>query len=459
MPLPVSPEVLVVLGTRPEAIKLFPLIRRLQEHPRLRPVVVTTGQHKELVDYVLQTTGCDVAADLGVGRPGLTLNQLSSSVIAGLDEFVAGRYGPPPEHISGRVREDRYPAACIVHGDTSSAAAAAVAAFHLRIPVGHVEAGLRTGTTLSPFPEELNRQLVGRIASFHAAPTRNNVQNLVREGVDIGRTYVTGNTGIDALQWAAAREVAYGRPELEWLEHDTTTRVVTVTAHRRENWGEGITDVARAVHRLADAHPDVRFVVPVHPNPRVARAMHAELDDVPEVTLTAPMEYLTFARLLARSTLVLTDSGGIQEEAPALQVPVLVARTTTERSEGVEAGTLELVGTDPDTIVAAATRVLSDPAAHAAFSRQPNPYGDGHAAERIVAALEHLVFNTPVPQTSGPGFVRAQVLEWAGFARTDALDGPAFVREPAPVDHVAQDLEDVVIAPKSTVDPYDAVGE
>ncbi|MFB7800629.1 non-hydrolyzing UDP-N-acetylglucosamine 2-epimerase [Isoptericola sp. NPDC056134] len=456
MPLPVSPEILVVLGTRPEAIKLFPLIQRLQDHPRLRPVVVTTGQHKELVDYVLQEAGCEIAGDLGVGRPGLTLNQLSSSVIAGLDEFVAGRYGPPPERITGRIREDHYPAACIVHGDTSSAAAAAVAAFHLRIPVVHVEAGLRTGTTLSPFPEELNRQLVARIASFHAAPTRSNVQNLVREGVDIGRTFVTGNTGIDALQWAAAREVPYGRPELAWLEDDATSRVVTVTAHRRENWGEGIASIARAVHRLADAHPGVRFVVPVHPNPRVAQTVRDELGDVDAVTLTAPMEYHTFARLLARSTLVITDSGGIQEEAPALGVPVLVARTTTERTEGVEAGTLELVGTDADTIVDAATRVLTDPAAHAAFSRQPNPYGDGRSAERIVDALEHLVFNSPVPRTSGPGFVRAQVLEWAGFHRTDAVDGPEFVREPSPVDRVPQDLEDVVIAPRSTVDPYDA---
>ncbi|SKC50803.1 non-hydrolyzing UDP-N-acetylglucosamine 2-epimerase [Krasilnikoviella flava] len=454
MPLPVSPEILVVLGTRPEAIKLFPLIQRLQEHPRLRPVVVTTGQHKELVDYVLQETGCEVAGDLGVGRPGLTLNQLSSSVIARLDEFVTGRYGPPPEHISGRVREDHYPAACVVHGDTSSAAAAAVAAFHLRIPVVHVEAGLRTGTTLSPFPEELNRQLIGRIASFHAAPTRSNVQNLVREGVEIGRTFVTGNTGIDALQWAAARQVPYGRPELAWLEEDTTSRVVTVTAHRRENWGGGISNIMSAVHRLADAYPDVRFVVPVHANPRVADAVREGLKDVPGVVLTDPMEYQTFARLLARSYLVVTDSGGIQEEAPTFGVPVLVARTTTERTEGVEAGTLELVGTDPDRIVAAASRVLDDPAAHAAFSRQANPYGDGHAAERIVAAAEHLVFNTPVPHMSGLSFVRSQVLEWAGFERTDSIEGPVFIREPVPVDHVAQDVEDVVIKSKSAADPY-----
>ncbi|GAA1713661.1 UDP-N-acetylglucosamine 2-epimerase (non-hydrolyzing) [Isoptericola hypogeus] len=459
MPLPVSPEILVVLGTRPEAIKLFPLIQRLQEHPRLRPVVVTTGQHKELVDYVLETTGCEVAADLGVGRPGLTLNQLTSSVVAGLDEFILRRYGPPPAHITGRVKVDHYPAGCIVHGDTSSAAAAAITAFHLRIPVLHVEAGLRTGTTLEPFPEELNRQLIGRVASFHAAPTRANVQNLVREGVEIGRTFVTGNTGIDALQWTAKRSVPYDRPELDWLETDTTSPVITVTAHRRENWGEGIANIARAVRRLTETHPEVRFVIPVHPNPTVAATVREVLEGLPAVTLTSPMEAKPFGRLLARSTLVITDSGGIQEEAPALGVPVLVTRATTERTEGVEAGTLELVGTDTERIVASATRVLDDPEARAAFSRQPNPYGDGHAAERIVAAVEHLVFNSPVPRSSGPGFVRSEVLEWAGFHRTDALDGPTFERDDVTLEHDRAELEDVVLQPLTSDGPTDVVAE
>ncbi|ROS79110.1 non-hydrolyzing UDP-N-acetylglucosamine 2-epimerase [Cellulomonas sp. PhB143] len=454
MPLPVSPEVLVVLGTRPEAIKLSPLIQQLQEHPRLRPVVVSTGQHQELVDYALAATGCEIAANLHVARPNLTLNELSSSVVSGLDAFVNGRYGPPPKAIRGQVR-DHYPAMCIVHGDTSSAAAAALTAFHLRIPVLHVEAGLRTGTTLSPFPEELNRQLIGRIASFHLAPTRANVQNLVREGVDIGRTYVTGNTGIDALQNAAAREEPYGRPELAWLEDDTTTRVVTVTAHRRENWAEGIAGVASAVHRLANAYPDVRFVVPVHPNPVVAQVMRDELSAVPTVTLTEPMEYRPFARLLARSYLVITDSGGIQEEAPAFGVPVLVARTTTERGEGVEAGTLELVGIDPERIVASASRILDDQEARDAFSRQPNPYGDGHASERIVDAIEHLVFNSPVPRSEGPGFIRADVLEWAGFRRTDAIDGPTYVREGVRTDHAVHDIEGMPIVP-NTAETADA---
>ncbi|MGF0115956.1 non-hydrolyzing UDP-N-acetylglucosamine 2-epimerase [Promicromonospora sp. Marseille-Q5078] len=452
MALPVNPEILIVVGTRPEAIKLVPVIQRLQHHPRLRPVVVSTGQHSELVRDVLDAAGCRIHADLGVGHPGITLNELVSGVVQGIEDFMSGRYGPAPASIRGQL--DHYPAACLVHGDTSSASAAAVAAFHLRIPVIHVEAGLRTGTTLSPFPEELNRQLISRIASFHLAPTRTNVQNLVREGVDIGRTFVTGNTGIDALLWAAAQEAPYGAPELGWLEDDTTSRVVTVTAHRRENWGEGIAHVAQAVHRLADAYPDVRFVIPVHPNPAVARTMHDELADVPGVTLTEPMAYLPFARLLARSYLVVTDSGGIQEEAPTLDVPVLVARTTTERGEGVEAGTLELVGTDPDRIVASASRLLDEPDEHHEFAQQVNPYGDGRASARVIAALEHLIFDTPVPHTTGPGFVRSQVLEWAGFHRTDAIaggvvvEGPVHERGLATDDQVPPDIAGVMIRPE-----------
>ncbi|MEN0070110.1 MAG: UDP-N-acetylglucosamine 2-epimerase (non-hydrolyzing), partial [Propionicimonas sp.] len=356
-------EVLVVVGTRPEAIKLFPLIRALLATSNIRPVVISTGQHASMVENILRVAGCPIDFDLGVGRPGLTLNELVSAVMAGMERILHHRYGPPPP--TTRERPDAYPLACIVHGDTSSAAAGALAAFHLRIPVVHVEAGLRTGSTLSPFPEELNRQLIGRIASFHLAPTFRNVENLVREGVGIGRIFVTGNTGIDALLWAADQAVPYGRPELADLEDDDRTRVVTVTAHRRENWGAGIAGIAAGVSRLAAAHPTVRFVLPVHPNRLVADVVREGLADLPNVTLTEPMEYRAFARLLKRSYLVITDSGGIQEEAPAFDVPVLVCRTTTERWAGLEAGTLKLVGTDPDVIVAEAGRLLDDPAAHA----------------------------------------------------------------------------------------------
>ncbi len=408
-----STEVLVVVGTRPEAIKLLPLVRALQEHPLLTPVVVSTGQHTGIVEGIFESGGCEVTATLGVGRPGLTLNELTAAVVSGLERFLVELYG--------RASADGHagaPLFAVVHGDTSSAAAAALAAFHARIPVVHVEAGLRTFDTRSPFPEELNRQLIGRIAAFHLAPTRSNLENLVREGVDVGRILVTGNTGIDALLWAAQREVPYGRPELDWLEHDVTTRVVTVTAHRRENWGQGIADITTGVRRLALSHPRVRFVVPVHPNPVVAGAVREGLTGLPNVTLTAPMDYLPFARLLARSHLVVTDSGGIQEEAPALDVPVLVTRTTTERGEGLDAGTLELVGTDPDRIVAAATRLLDDDAAHAAMAARPNPYGDGRAAQRIVAALDALAFDLAAPAEYGPGFSRAEVLGHAGVDAT-----------------------------------------
>ena len=410
---------IIIVGTRPEAIKLFPLIRLLRDHAEIRPIVVSTGQHPGIVEGILRAAGCGVDADLAVGRPGLTLNQLVASILARFEETVQFHVGPAPA--TTRDRSENYPLACVVHGDTSSAAAGALAAFHLRIPVVHVEAGLRTGSTLSPFPEELNRQLIARIASFHLAPTRHNVENLVREGVGIGRIYVTGNTGIDALMWAAAQEVPYGRPELAWLETDQVTRVVTVTAHRRENWEHGIADIAEGVRRLSVMYPDVRFVVPVHPNPTVANVVRAGLGASANVTLTPPMEYLPFARLLGRSYAVITDSGGIQEEAPALGVPVLVCRETTERSEGVRAGTLELVGTDPDRIVAAASRLLDDAHAHAEVASRVNPYGDGHAAERIVAAFESIGFGYPTPTSFGPGYSRAQVLTWAGYEGQDVL--------------------------------------
>ncbi|NLU68821.1 UDP-N-acetylglucosamine 2-epimerase (non-hydrolyzing) [Streptomyces sp. HNM0574] len=402
-------DVMIVVGTRPEAIKLFPLIRELRGHDRMRPFVVSTGQHAELVESVLGRAGQRVDAGLRVGRPGLTLNALFASVLHGIETLLDSRRALADSGAGS------YPVGCLVHGDTSSAAAAALALFHRQVPVGHVEAGLRTGATLSPFPEELNRQLIARMASFHLAPTRRNAQNLIRERVDISRIYIPGNTGIDALMWAAEQRVPYEVPELADLEEDEETRVVTVTAHRRENWGAGLESIARGVRRLATAYPEVRFVLPVHPNPAVADVLRTGLGDLPNLSLVQPMEYLPFARLLARSALVVTDSGGIQEEAPALGVPVLVTRTETERTEGLEAGTLQLVGTDPDRIVQAASRLLDNPVYHAFVASRRNPYGDGKAAERIVAALESLAFDTSPPPTFGPGFNRDRVRDWAGL--------------------------------------------
>ena len=259
-----------------------------------------------------------------------------------------------------------------------------IAAFHLRIPVVHVEAGLRAGTgNRTPFPEELNRRLIARIASLHLAPTTTNQENLVRENIPIKQVFVTGNTAIDALRWASELDVPFVDPAVK-AAYESDRRIVLVTAHRRENWGEGLRGIGEGVARLATAHPDVTFVLPLHPNPSVQQSLRPLLSERENVVLSEPMGYAEFARLLARCELVITDSGGIQEEAPALGKPVLVVRETSERVEGIEAGTLALVGTDPEKIYTAAHRLLTDREAYAAMSQAPNPYGDGHAAERIV---------------------------------------------------------------------------
>jgi UDP-N-acetylglucosamine 2-epimerase (non-hydrolysing) len=307
----------------------------------------------------------------------------------------------------------------VVHGDTTSAVAAAVAAFHLRIPVAHVEAGLRTHSSLSPFPEELNRQLIARISAFNLAPTESSLENLIHEGVHADQIFVTGNTGIDTVMWAAGLDLPYADPLLDGLDDDR--RVVVVTAHRRENWGERLVGISSAIRRLADAHPEVLFVWPLHPNPAVADKVRPKLSGQPNVHLTEPMAYVPFARLLGRACLAITDSGGLQEEAPALGTPVLVTRETTERSEGVAAGTLELVGTNPDDIVASAQRLLTDEAARLAMAEAPSPYGDGRAAKRIVDSFAHIAFNTPPPQPFGSGFMRTSVIAAAGY-RIGQLD-------------------------------------
>ena len=408
-------NVLILIGTRPEAIKMFPLVLALRRSHRFAPVVVTTGQHQDLVQPILELVGIEPDTDLGVGRPGLTLNDLFRLVIERLDAFCRDRFGATGASVATReqIRGDGFPAGALVHGDTSSAAAAAIAAFNLRIPVVHVEGGLRAGSTLTPFPEELNRQVISRIASFHLAPTSSNAENLVREGVPYEQVFVTGNTGIDALRLAATLDAPFDDPAVTAAVESGDPYVV-VTAHRRENWNGGLGRVAEAIGRLATERPGARFVLPLHPNPLVRTELGLPLAAYPNVIRTEPLAYAQFARLMARSVLVVTDSGGIQEEAPALGVPVLVARDSTERGEGVEAGTLKLVGTDPDTIVAEAEAVLADPAAHR-LDPADNPYGDGHAAERIVAALEYLAEIAPAPTRFGPGFSRRVVLRAAGF--------------------------------------------
>jgi UDP-N-acetylglucosamine 2-epimerase (non-hydrolysing) len=408
-------NVLCLIGTRPEAIKMFPVVQAFRRSTWFAPVVVTTGQHSDLVRPILELAGIEPDMDLEVGYPGLTLNELVCSVIAGVDRFCRERYEATGAAVATRdqIRESGFPAAVLVHGDTSSAAAAAMAAFNLRIPVGHVEAGLRTGTTLSPYPEELNRQLISRIAAFHLAPTSRNRQNLVREGIADDRIFVTGNTGIDALLYASTVEAPFPDPAVADTVESGDPYVV-VTAHRRENWNGGLGRIGEAVGRLAAAHPRIRFVVPLHPNPLVREQLGVPLASHESVVLTEPLAYAQFARLMAGAALIVTDSGGIQEEAPALGVPVLVARESTERGEGVAAGTLTLVGTEPDQIVPAAEAVLADPGAHR-VDPAANPYGDGRAAERIVAAFEHLAGIRPAPARFGPGFSRRDILEASGY--------------------------------------------
>ena len=335
-------NVLVLIGTRPEAIKMFPVVLAFRRSTRFEPVVVTTGQHHDLVKPILELAGIEPDVDLGVGHPGLTLNELVRLVIERLDAFCRERFGATGAAVATReaIRGDGFPAAAFVHGDTSSAMAAAVAAFNLRIPVGHVEAGLRTFTTLTPFPEELNRQLISRITAFHLAPTSTNRENLVREGVRDEQIFVTGNTGIDALRYAAELDLPFEDAAVAEAVESGEPYVV-VTAHRRENWNGGLGRIAEAIDRLATGRPGTRFVVPLHPNPLVRTELGLPLAGHANVVCTEPLAYAQFARLMAKSELVVTDSGGIQEEAPALGVPVLVARESTERGEGVEAGTLQ----------------------------------------------------------------------------------------------------------------------
>jgi UDP-N-acetylglucosamine 2-epimerase (non-hydrolysing) len=411
-----------VVGTRPEAIKMLPLIAAVRDSTRFEPVVVSTGQHAELVANVLAIDGIvpDVTFDLPPAPR--SLNELFAAVLTSFEDYLYERFGPPLPPAEAPYATG-YPAACFVHGDTSSAAASALAAFHLHLPVVHVEAGLRTHDTLSPFPEELNRQLISRLAAWHLSPTWHNKENLIHEGIPGDRVFVTGNTSIDALRMAAARATRFEDERLADLNAPDGPRVVVVTAHRRENWGAPLARIGEAVRTLAEERPDVRFVVALHPNPAVAAVMVEALDGLANVTLMGPMPYDQFALLLQRATLAITDSGGVQEEAPSLGTPVLCVRESTEREEGVRAGTVRLVGTDPVRIVTAARALLDPRADFARYAVRRNPYGDGRAAQRVVRAMSHVVYNTKPPQPFGaPGFDRTAVLSAAGS--TDPSESP-----------------------------------
>jgi UDP-N-acetylglucosamine 2-epimerase (non-hydrolysing) len=371
--MPSRATILIVFGTRPEAIKLFPVVAALKADPRFHPVVCVSAQHREMLDQVLEIAGIVPDHDLNVMQPGQTLDALTAALLTGL----------------GRVMDDVQPDRVIVQGDTTTAMAGALAAYYRKVPVDHVEAGLRSGNIYHPWPEEINRKIIGTMASLHFAPTETAAAALRAEAVDAANIHVTGNTVIDALHWVTARIAAEpalvsGLAPLEG--RFAGKRIIGVTSHRRENFGGGLEAIAEAVRRIA-ARPDVALVFPVHPNPQVRAVMHGALAGLDNVALIEPLDYPHFARLLNLADIMLTDSGGVQEEAPALGKPVLVMRETTERPEGVAAGTARLVGTDADRIVSEISTLLDDKAAYEAMARAHNPFGDGHAARRIVEII------------------------------------------------------------------------
>lgn len=366
-------RILTIFGTRPEAIKLFPLIHTLAADTRFDSRVCVTGQHRGMLDQVLEIADIVPDHDLDLMRPDQSLDALTARLLEGI----------------GNVLDAERPDWVVVQGDTATAMCGALAAYYRKIPVCHVEAGLRSGNIHHPWPEEINRRIIGTIAALHAAPTETAAQALLAENVDPATVHVTGNTVIDALHWITGRieaepSLARGLADLE--TRFAGRRVIGVTSHRRENFGGGMEAIAEAVRRLA-ARDDIAVIFPVHLNPNVRSVMERELAGLGNVALIEPLDYPHFARLMAIAHLMLTDSGGVQEEAPALGKPVLVMRETTERPEGVEAGTAKLVGTDAARIVAEAERLLDDEDAYAAMARAHNPFGDGHAAKRIVELL------------------------------------------------------------------------
>ncbi|MFE2261037.1 non-hydrolyzing UDP-N-acetylglucosamine 2-epimerase [Streptomyces griseosporeus] len=368
--------VTVVLGTRPEAIKLAPVIHALREDPRFEPVVISTGQHREMLDETMREFDLSPDIDLAVMVPGQTLSQTTYRALRELE---------------GQLDSLKLEAV-LVHGDTATTLAGALAAFHHQIPVIHVEAGLRSGFLGSPFPEEGNRRMIAQIAALHLAPTPGNKANLLAEGVAEETIAVTGNTVIDALRWAGEKADSYGHPALEDLDSDPR-RVVLASAHRRDAWPR-LPEIARAFAAVAD-EPGTRVVVPLHRNPSVRRAVLPAIEGHPDVTVVDPLPYLNFCRLMRRADIILSDSSGAQEEGPALGKPTLVISNVTERSEAVVAGTARLVGTSYDGVYTNTVELLRDEAAYARMASAANPYGDGHATRRTVDAIAHFFGDGP----------------------------------------------------------------
>lgn len=360
-------KVLLAFGTRPEAIKMAPLVKVLQRQPeRFETIVAVTGQHRQMLDQVLTAFSITPDIDLSVMKPGQTLYDVTSNVLLGMKS----------------VLEAQQPDIVLVHGDTTTTFATALAAFYQQIPVGHVEAGLRTYDIYSPFPEEFNRQATGNIATLHFAPTQVAREHLLQEQKQADHIFVTGNTAIDALKTTVASD--YHHPILEWVGQD---KMILLTAHRRENLGQPMRNMFQAIRRIVEEHPELKVVYPVHLNPLVQTAAAEILGDHDRIRLIEPLEVLDFHNFLNNSHIILTDSGGIQEEAPSLGKPVLVMRDTTERPEGVAAGTLKLVGTDETMIYQEFNNLLTNQAAYEAMAHAANPYGDGTASEQISQAI------------------------------------------------------------------------
>ena len=360
-------KVMLVFGTRPEAIKMCPLVNELKTRKGIETIVCVTGQHRQMLDQVLEAFQVEPDYDLSIMKDRQTLFDVTTNI---LNRIKA-------------VLEEVQPDVVLVHGDTSTTFVTALACFYLQIPVGHVEAGLRTYNIYSPYPEEFNRQAVSIISAYNFAPTELSKENLLREGKNPDTIYVTGNTAIDALKTTVRED--YTHPDLEWAKG---SRLIMITAHRRENLGEPMKHMFRAIRRVCDEHPDIKAIYPIHMNPVVREIADSILGDDERIRIIEPLDVLDFHNFLSRSYLILTDSGGIQEEAPSLGKPVLVMRDTTERPEGINAGTLKLVGTDEEVIYQNFKQLLEDEEAYRAMSTASNPYGDGFACKRIADILE-----------------------------------------------------------------------
>lgn len=360
-------KVMSIFGTRPEAIKMAPLVKELEKRKEIESIVCVTAQHREMLDQVLEAFDIKPSYDLDIMKQGQTLTDITSRVIYGLEDVI----------------KKEKPDIVLVHGDTTTSFAGALAAFYNQVDIGHVEAGLRTDDKYSPYPEEMNRQMVDCMADMYFAPTSLSKENLLKENINESKIYVTGNTAIDAM--ATTIDENYSHSELDWIKDNE--RLILLTAHRRENLGEPMRHIFKAIRRIVDEFPDVKVIYPIHLNPKVRDVAHEIFDGCDKVHLIEPLEVFDFHNFQNKSYMIMTDSGGVQEEAPSLGKPVLVLRDTTERPEGIDAGTLKLVGTDEEVIYSEAKKLLMDSDAYDKMSHACNPYGDGKACQRIVDAI------------------------------------------------------------------------